>query len=133
MNLLELMFGAILGVLFGNRVARQRMDSATYTAWRVNGLTRWYKLVCVAIALVALWLGMVLLLTHVGAGVWGLLVAAVCVAWGWGVAPKRVARMEQRRVAREQQRGAREADRLAQGRYRPDDPDYVTDHPDRAC
>jgi tetrahydromethanopterin S-methyltransferase subunit E len=124
MNPLELMFGAILGVLFGNRVARQRMDSATYTAWRVKGLTRLYKLAYGAIAFVAFWWGMALLLTHVSAGVWGLVVAAVCVAWGWGVAPKRVVRREQRRVAREQQREAREADRLAQGRYRPDDPDY---------
>jgi hypothetical protein len=49
---------------------------------------------------------MALLLTHVGAGVWRLLVAAFSEAWGWVVDPKRV-------VRREQQREAREADRLA--------------------
>ena len=37
MNPLELVLGAIVGVLVGNRAARQRMDSATYTTWRVKG------------------------------------------------------------------------------------------------
>jgi hypothetical protein len=124
MNPLELVYGAIVGLLVGNRAARQRMDPASYTAWRVKGLTRFYKIVYGVLALAAFWVGVALLMTNVSAGVWGLLAAAASVAWGWGVAPKRVVRREQRRVAREQQREAREADRLAQGRYRPDDPEY---------
>jgi hypothetical protein len=48
-NPLEFVFGAILGVLFENHVARQRMDPATYTARRVKGLTRFYKFVYGAI------------------------------------------------------------------------------------
>jgi hypothetical protein len=77
------------------------MDPATYTAWRVNGLTRLCKAAYGAIALVAFWWGLAALLTHQSSGVWGLAVGVACVAWGWGVAPKRVARREQRRLARE--------------------------------
>jgi hypothetical protein len=80
-------------------MARQRMDPATYTAWHVKGLTRLHNFMYGAVAAVAFWLGMALWLSRSSASVWGLVVAAVCVAWGWGVAPRRVVGREQRRVA----------------------------------
>jgi hypothetical protein len=120
-NPFGLFLGALGGLLFGNKLARQNLDPAEYTAMRVKYLTKAYKLSMGTFAAISLILAIVL---PGGGHVAGLVAVLFFVYLGWVVGPKRIVRQEARRMGREQQRVQQKAERLARGEFRPDDPEY---------
>lgn len=124
MNPFGLLLGALAGLFVGNRLVRQNMDPAEYTATRIRYRTKFSKWVYGVLGVGSAWVGIAGLMTGGSWGTWFLLIGAVCFVWGWRVAPGRIVRQESARHAREQQVSAVEAPRLERGEFRPDDPEY---------
>ncbi len=125
MNPLELLVGAVAGLFVGNRLARQNLDPAAYTAARIRYRTKFAKVVYATLGVMCVWMGMALMYSGSGGvGVWLVLASAGFFVWGWAVAPRRIVKRESHRHAREQQASAAESARLERGELRPEDPEY---------
>ena len=119
MNPFGVFLGAIGGLLFGNKLAKQNLDPEEYSALRVKFLIRSRKFLMGIFAAMFI---VVAFIPH--AHVMGIAGALMFIYGGWILAPKRIVRAEARRVERERQREDQKAERLARGDFRPEDPEY---------